>query len=153
MRASHLILLFGITASAIGNCCQISSRAEQSAHDAADLARQRELVRALVGGSEVIVLARVITARGDLSSGTGTFAVERSLKGHAAGSLDLSWVGNITVSCFASDSFQDVHITPGQSYILYVHAGQILRAGATVARYGGLSYYKELQLIRERIGT
>jgi hypothetical protein len=57
MRAAHLILLFGITASGIGHCCQISSQAEQSEHDVADLAKQRELVSALIGGSEVIVVA------------------------------------------------------------------------------------------------
>ncbi len=152
MRTPHLLLAFVLSiCPALGHTCQTSSGAEQVEHDVVDLARQRKLVKELVAQSEFIAVARATSASANLSS--ASFVVVNTLKGAPAKALSLSWEGGITVSCYAADSFQNVSVKPNQTYLLYVRAGLVLRAGSTGRRFGELSYSQEVQLIREQIGA
>jgi len=49
--------------------------------------------------------------------------------------------------------FKNVAVKPGQTYLLYVLAGHVLRAGSVGRRYGELPYSQELQLIRAQVGA
>lgn len=137
-----LVLLTAVTPAA-ASACPAASKAEQEA----DLARQRERVRDLVGRADLVVEARAAPSTSQRAS---EFEVARTLKGKAQPTLSLSWNDSLTVGCRISDSFEDVHINGGTTYLLYVRSGKLLRAAGVDRREGEIAQKDEEALIRKQ---
>jgi hypothetical protein len=145
MKNSSSLLLLILTAAAPTalTACPTASKAEQEA----DLVRQHERVRDLVARADLIVEAR---ATASPSRRASEFDVTRTLKGKPQSKLSLSWNDSMTVGCRPSDSFEDVHINGGTTYLLYVRSGKLLRAALTDRREGELEQKDEEALIRKQ---
>lgn len=138
-----LLILLSIVAPAAAAACANPSKAEQEA----DLVRQQERVRNLVSRADLVVEARAAPSPTRRAS---EFEVMRTLKGKPQSRLSLSWNDSLTVGCRISDSFEDVHINGGATYILYVRSGKLLRAAASERREGEIAQKDEEALIRQQ---
>ena len=131
--------------------CLILPDAEQREHDRQDLRYQRQLVQDAVVASDLILIAKAVS--GTPESELAVFEVTRNIKGQATSPLSLTLDQRISVGCYPSSSFFNVNIQPGQSYILYVKAGRVLRAGAKERGIGVVSFTQELRLVRQQLGS
>lgn len=148
VRAALTLVAVGVSFDAVA--CAVMTAPQQRAADREDRATQRELVATLAREATMIAIAKANAPVGD---GSASFAVEQVLKGDATASLALRWDAAIVVGCRSSVMFRNVRIEPGETYLLYVADGVILRAG-DVSRARGdnaLSYREERHLVRRQV--
>jgi hypothetical protein len=122
-----------------------------------DLAFQRDRIKQLARQSDIIVIATLSDKeaprnRFGVTQGTLQFAVQTALKGKPSGHLIAQASGEFEIGCgaHASEGFTQVNIDAGQTYILYLADGVILRAGKKSNRGEELVSFADERLLLRR---
>lgn len=135
--------------------------AEQAQRDAADLQKQRLLVREIAVEADSIVVARAthvaVVPSGDANLQEGTviakFTVRETLKGAEHPGVKLTSYSSLSVGCYPSVSFRNIRLDPGTSYVVYAKRGDILRAAPLKRTRGYISFRQERKIIRSMAGV
>jgi hypothetical protein len=126
------------------------SEQDQIAADEADLERQIRMTKELVGSADKILLATATAVNQD--ENIATFEVMEALAGQSDSEFSATWDGSrVTVGCGASYGFYNVFLGEGQTYLLYIKAGQIRRASENQPERWGMGFIHELLLVRNEI--
>jgi hypothetical protein len=133
--------------------CAILDPKEQRLRDKEDVELQVQLAKDLARKSDTVFIGRVVNIDG--SPSLAEVAVERAIKGEAAGTVRLPVNGlkDLTVSCRASDMFRNSQVVAGRRYLFYVQGGAVLRAGWATRASGHVSLQGELRAVRQADGT
>ena len=150
--AAVLVLVSGGAAHA----CQQVSSAEQAKVDARQHAEFKNLVLQTAARAEAIYIAKVQHVTDNPHH--AIFQIDKVLKGHAtSGSLATfalpDNIDGMVLSCGGPEEFGNVYAVPGESFIIYVVAGRLVRSAPIERGKSNLTFPEELHFMQAAHGT
>lgn len=144
--ACALLLIASVVIPA--QACISDPNSDGSAEAAADLELQRSLIGVIAAEADTIVVAHSLPFRTDAP--LRDFRVTRIIRGAARLGVRVSYAGGwfpAHMVCRPSDTFRDVGISEGQTYVLYVARGTLIRAALVARPPNYISLEEELRVV------
>ena len=145
------IAIVSILAAGPAFACQQVSSPSPATLARKDRAEQREIVRALTVEAEAIYIG--VAVKETESAERAEFTIAQVVKGATPGSPTLTFDEPTiyTIGCTAAAGFRNATVEVGETYLIYVAGGRLLRTGLKDREVPEISWNEEIKIIRRQL--
>jgi hypothetical protein len=142
------VILLAFLAAQPAFACRNASNESEASHVRADKSEQRQIVRDLAAQADGVYVALALTD-GKADSDSVAFKAQMTLKGiNTNADLTVRVPNQITLGCGESANFTNPFVKAGDTYVIYIVKGELLRAGERKRPWRSISWAEELKIVK-----